>query len=501
VIIPDLTLLRRGKFSRLLEACRGRPAMPTAIAAPVDAHSLGGAWEATKAGLIEPILVGPEPLIREEAARLGWDLADIRIAATADIHDAPARAVALVHEGRAEAVMKGAVRSDEILRHVTKDQGGLRAGRRISHAFVLDIPGRERLMLITDAAINILPDLLTKADIVQNAIDLARAIGHRVVHGGPDFAAPARIDASVMARLRALAPLAPLHQPHNLAGIEAASEHFPGVPQIACFDTAFHRAHSWEADTYALPPEFHARGIRRYGFHGLSYEWIIRSLAEREPALAAGRVVVAHLGNGSSLCAIRAGRSIDSTMGFSALDGVPMGTRCGQIDPGVLPHLLGSEGMDLGALQTLLYTRSGLKGMSGISQDVRDLEASDDPRAARALSHYCWRVRREIGALAPTLGGLDGLVFTAGIGENAAKLRARLCEGLGFLGIAVDPARNAAQGPEISPPGAPVRVLVMPTHEEAMIARHVLDVLQQSETPRTPRQRGAETRPSSECRR
>ncbi|MBR0670976.1 acetate/propionate family kinase [Roseomonas soli] len=307
------------------------------------------------------------------------------------------------------------------------------------------------------------------------------AVGHRVVHGGPDFAAPVIVDDGMMDRLRALAPLAPLHQPHNLAGIAAARAALPGVPQVACFDTSFHRTHAWEADTFALPPEFYDRGIRRYGFHGLSYEYIAANLAEEEPALAAGRVVVAHLGNGSSLCAIRNGRSVDSTMGFTALDGVPMGTRCGQIDPGVLLHLMQAEGMDAAALQKLLYGNAGLKGMSGISQDVRDLEASGEPRAAGALAYYVWRVRREIGALAAALGGIDALVFTAGIGENARNLRARICDGLDFLGIAVDPERNAANAPEISSPGARTRVLVRPTDEEGMIARHVLALLQRSQ--------------------
>lgn len=306
------------------------------------------------------------------------------------------------------------------------------------------------------------------------------AVGHRVVHGGPDLVAPVLVEDAVMERLRALAPLAPLHQPHNLAGIAAAQAALPGVPQIACFDTAFHRAHAWEADTFALPPEFYDRGIRRYGFHGLSYEYIAGMLAAQQPALAAGRVVVAHLGNGASLCGIRAGRSVDSTMGLTALDGVPMGTRSGQIDPGVLLHLIITEGMAPEAVQALLYGNAGLKGMSGISQDVRDLEASGDARAARALSHFVWRVRREIGALAAALGGIDALVFTAGIGENARGLRARICEGLGFLGIALDPARNAANGREISAPGAAVPVLVLPTDEEAMIARHALDLLRRS---------------------
>jgi acetate kinase len=303
------------------------------------------------------------------------------------------------------------------------------------------------------------------------------AVGHRVVHGGPDLAAPVVLDADLIARLRALVPLAPLHQPHNLAGIDAAAARFPDVPQIACFDTAFHRGHAWEADTFALPPRFYQRGVRRYGFHGLSYEWIARRLAREDPALARGRVVVAHLGNGASLCAIHGGRSVDSTMGFTALDGVPMGTRCGQIDPGVLLHLIDTEGMTPAEVTRLLYHNSGLKGMSGLSQDVRVLEASDRPEAARALSHFCWCVRREIGALAAALGGIDALVFTAGIGENAAGVRARICDGLGFLGITLDPARNLANEREISTPAARTRVLVRATDEERMIAEHVLALL------------------------
>ena len=306
------------------------------------------------------------------------------------------------------------------------------------------------------------------------------AVGHRVVHGGPDLADPMLVDDKAMVTLRGLMPLAPLHQPHNIAGIEAAMRRFPGVPQIACFDTAFHRAHAWEADTFALPPEFYARGIRRYGFHGLSYEYISALLAAEDPALAGGRVVVAHLGNGSSLCAIHNGRSVDSTMGFTALDGVPMGTRCGQIDPGVLLHLMLTEKMDAADITGLLYGNAGLKGMSGISQDVRDLEKSSDPRAAQALSYYAWRVRREIGALAAAMGGIDALVFTAGIGENARTLRGTICQGLDHLGIRIDPEANQANAPEISAAGSHTRVLVRATDEEAMIARHVLTLLHRS---------------------
>jgi acetate kinase len=313
---------------------------------------------------------------------------------------------------------------------------------------------------------------------LEGELDRARvvAVGHRVVHGGIDFAAPVVVTDAVRERLATLVPLAPLHQPHNLAGIDAAAARFPSVPQVACFDTAFHRRHPFEADTFALPPEFYARGIRRYGFHGLSYEYIARLLLREQPEIGRARVVVAHLGNGASLCALRAGHSIESSMGFTALDGVPMGSRCGQIDPGVLLHLLG-EGMSPAELSALLYGNSGLKGMSGVSQDVRDLEASDQPQAAAALSYFVHRVRREIGAMAACLGGIDALVFTAGIGENARNIRARICDGLGFLGIAIDPARNAANEPTISPEGAAVPVLMRRTDEERMIAEHVLAVL------------------------
>jgi acetate kinase len=302
------------------------------------------------------------------------------------------------------------------------------------------------------------------------------AVGHRVVHGGIDFTAPVVVTDAVRSQLAALVPLAPLHQPHNLAGIDAAAARFPGVPQIACFDTAFHRAHPFEADTFALPPEFYARGIRRYGFHGLSYEYIARLLMRDDPAIARGRVVVAHLGNGASLCALQAGHSIESSMGFTALDGVPMGSRCGQIDPGVLLHLL-DQGMGTAELSALLYGNSGLKGMSGISQDLRELEASDRPEAAAALSYFVHRLRREIGALVAVLGGIDALVFTAGIGENARNIRARICDGLGFLGIAIDPARNAVNEATLSPDGALVPVLLRRTDEERMIAEHVLALL------------------------
>lgn len=303
------------------------------------------------------------------------------------------------------------------------------------------------------------------------------AVGHRIVHGGPDLAAPAVVDAALRARLAALVPLAPLHQPHNLAGLDAAAAAFPGVPQIACFDTAFHRSHPWEADVFALPLRFYAEGLRRYGFHGLSYESILAQITAEDPALAAGRLVVAHLGAGCSLCAIREGRSLDSSMGFTALDGVPMGTRSGSVDPGLILHLLSRQGMDAGALSRLLYHESGLLGLSGISADVRELLACNRPEAQRALSHFAWRVRREIGALIATLGGVDALIFTAGIGENAPAVRAMVCEGLAALGLVLDTERNAAGAAEISAPGSPARILVRHTDEEAVIAAHTRALL------------------------
>ncbi|HEX5078002.1 MAG TPA: acetate/propionate family kinase [Geminicoccaceae bacterium] len=302
-------------------------------------------------------------------------------------------------------------------------------------------------------------------------------VGHRVVHGGTAFAAPVRIDAAVLARLEQLCPLAPLHQPHNLAGIRAVAASRPDLPQVACFDTAFHRAHPELADWFALPRRFHDDGIRRYGFHGLSYEYIAHALPAAAPELAQARVVVAHLGNGASMCAMRGGRSIDSTMSFTALDGLPMGTRCGALDPGVVLHLIRAYGMDADAIEAMLYHECGLKGVSGVGNDMRDLLASDDPRAAQAIDLFVWRIARELGALAAALGGLDALVFTAGIGERSPAIRAKVCELAGWLGVALDPAANRAGALRVSSPGSRVAVFAIPTDEELMIARHTASVL------------------------
>ena len=297
------------------------------------------------------------------------------------------------------------------------------------------------------------------------------AVGHRVVHGGPDFAAPAVVDGAVVAALDALVPFAPLHQPHNLAGIRAAMAEFPHAVQVACFDTAFHRTQPFVNDTFALPRRFYDKGIRRYGFHGLSYDYIAGELAARAPQLHAGRVVVAHLGNGASMCAMQGGRSIASTMGFTALDGLPMGTRSGQLDPGVVLYLLEQEGMGASAISDLLYKESGLLGLSGLSNDMRTLEASDRPEAGQAIAYFVARIRRELGGLAAALGGLDALIFTAGIGENARGIRERVCDGMDWLGIALDPARNACNAPVISGDASRVQVMVIPTNEERVIAR------------------------------
>lgn len=296
------------------------------------------------------------------------------------------------------------------------------------------------------------------------------AVGHRVVHGGTRCAEPLRLDEAALDYLESLVPFAPLHQPHNLSGIRAAMEDFPDAVQIACFDTAFHRGHPFVQDAFGLPRSYYDAGIRRYGFHGLSYSYIAGHLAESEPALAEGRVIVAHLGNGASICGLKGGRSVASSMGFSTIDGLPMGTRSGQIDPGVLLYLL-DQGMSAPDLSDLLYRHSGLKGMSGVSHDMRTLLASDVPEAAEAIAYYIARIKREIGGLAATLGGVDALVFTGGIGENAAPIRDRVCQDMAWIGIAVDADRNAAAKRDISAPGAKVRTLVIPTNEEIVIAR------------------------------
>jgi len=336
-------------------------------------------------------------------------------------------------------------------------------------------------------------------DFAQSHLDGRRvaAVGHRIVHGGVAFSGPQLLDAAVLAQLDKLVPLAPLHLPHNLAPVRSMFAMAPHVPQIGCFDTAFHTGQPAAAQEFALPPRITDLGVRRYGFHGLSYEYIASRLPQADPHLASAKVVAAHLGNGASMCALDAGRSMASTMGFTAVDGLPMGTRCGALDPGVVLYLLEELGMDVEAVQKLMYQESGLLGVSGISSDMRTLEHSDDPRARQAIDLMVYRIGRELGSLAAALGGLDGLVFSGGIGENSTALRAAVCTQAAWLGVRLDAAANAATRNSnsnsgnngavgvrrISTSDSRVAVWVVPANEELMIARHTLDILDQLELP------------------
>lgn len=303
------------------------------------------------------------------------------------------------------------------------------------------------------------------------------AVGHRVVHGGLEFSEPTLVTAEVISKLEKFIPLAPLHQPHNLLPIRIVAERRPELPQVACFDTAFHRAQPEIAQAFALPASITERGVRRYGFHGLSYEYIAGALPQLDAKAAAGRVVVLHLGNGASMCAMRAGKSVATTMGFTAVDGLPMGTRCGAIDPGVMLYLMDELKMDARAIEKLIYQQSGLLGVSGVSSDMRALLASDDPRAAFAVELFVYRIGRELGSLAAALGGLDAVVFTGGIGERAAPIREWVCRNAAWLGVELDAIANAADGPRISTAQSRVPVWVIPANEELMIARHTRRVI------------------------
>jgi acetate kinase len=303
------------------------------------------------------------------------------------------------------------------------------------------------------------------------------AVGHRIVHGGPRYDRPVLIDAQVLADLARYSPLAPLHQPNNLAPVRVLLERSPDLPQVACFDTAFHRGHDKVADYYAIPERFYAEGVRRYGFHGLSYEYIAQRLVQVAPEVARERVIVAHLGSGASMCALSGGRSVESTLGFTALDGLPMGTRPGQLDPGVVLYLLQEKRMSAADIEKLFYHECGLKALSGISNDMRELESSVDPRATFAVEYFCYRVALYAGMLASALGGVDAFVFTAGIGENSAKVRQRIAGKLGWLGAELDPGANASARQLISRKASKPALYVIPTDEELMIARHTLALI------------------------
>jgi acetate kinase len=300
------------------------------------------------------------------------------------------------------------------------------------------------------------------------------AVGHRVVHGGEQYAQPVLIDNQVLTDLDRLIPLVPLHQPHNLAAIRAVSKSHPQLLQVACFDTAFHRHRSAVSERFGLPFELFEKGVRRYGFHGISYEYIVSRLENIAPDLAQGRIVVAHLGSGCSMCAIHRGKSVETTMSFSALDGLPMGTRCGTLDPGVLLYLMRRDRLGVEDLEDLLYKRSGLLGISGVSNDMRVLQQSDDPRARAAIDYFVYRIGHNLGALTASLGGLDALIFTAGIGENDAALRARVCRQAAWLGVDINQAANGRREPKISVGDTTPSVWVIPTDEERMIAMHTV---------------------------
>jgi acetate kinase len=303
------------------------------------------------------------------------------------------------------------------------------------------------------------------------------AVGHRVVHGGPEYDQPILVDQDVLGRLERYISLAPLHQPNNLAPIRTLLQNRPELPQVACFDTAFHRCHSPVADHFAIPEQYYVEGVRRYGFHGLSYEYVADRLKQIAPDVAGGRVIIAHLGSGASMCALANGCSVESTMGFTALDGLPMGTRPGQIDPGIVLYLFAQKGMSAAEVESFLYRECGLKGLSGISNDVRELADSDDPRAGFAIEYFIYRVALHTGMLVAALGGLDAFVFTAGIGENSRMMRKRIMDKIAWLGVTIDHGANAATKPKISAARSRVAVFVIPTDEELMIARHTLSVL------------------------
>lgn len=345
--------------------------------------------------------------------------------------------------------------------------------KNVTGAVIGDKQWGEGQALGHDGAITYLADFL-RQHLGEHRL---AAVGHRVVHGGVAYAAPVRLTAEIVKDLERFIPLAPLHQPHNLTPIRLLLANRPELPQVACFDTAFHCHQPEVAQTFALPPEITGRGVRRYGFHGLSYEYIASVLPQFDSRAAQGRTVVLHLGNGASMCAIQGGKSVSSTMGFTAVDGLPMGTRCGNLDPGVVLYLIDELKMDTRAIEKLLYQQSGLLGVSGVSSDMRTLLDSTEPKAKFAVDLFVYRIGRELGSLAAALGGLDALVFTGGIGEHAVPIRERVCKAAAWLGVDLDPLANAAGDPRISTAGSRISVWVIPTNEELMIARHTRSIL------------------------
>jgi acetate kinase len=373
------------------------------------------------------------------------------------VFDADGEALALVVRGQAEALTTQPRFVAKDANGVVLDEKALGEGASVGHAGALD------------HLVAFLRRRLGDKRLV--------GIGHRVVHGGPEYAAPVRVDRGVLDALDKYVPLAPLHQPHNLAPIRLLAERLPDVPQVACFDTAFHRRQPAVAQAFALPKSITDRGVLRYGFHGLSYEYIAGALRSVDERAADGKTVVLHLGNGSSMCAIDGGRSVASTMGFTAVDGLPMGTRCGSLDPGVVLWLMDEMKMDARAIEKLVYQQSGLLGVSGVSSDMRTLEASDAPGAKEAIDLYVYRIGRELGSLAAALGGVDAIVFTAGIGENSRLLRERVCRDAAWLGVELDVEANRRHATRISKGSSRTAAYVIPTNEELMIASHARALL------------------------
>src|SRR5436190_2153355 len=365
--------------------------------------------------------------------------------------------MALVSRGQAEGLYTSP-------RFVAKDSGG---------AVIAEKAWGDGVKLGHDGALGHLVDFLRNKLAEHRLV----GVGHRVVHGGLEYTKPVRLGAAVLSALEKYIPLAPLHQPHNLAPIRALLERLPQLPQVACFDTAFHRAQPLVAQAFALPKSITDRGVIRYGFHGLSYEYIASALADHDARAARGKVVVLHLGNGSSMCAMANGQSVASTMGFTAADGLPMGTRCGNLDPGVVLYMMDELKMDARAIEKVIYQQSGLLGVSGISSDMRTLLASGEPDAKKAIDLYIYRIGRELGSLASALGGLDAIVFTAGIGENSAAVRERVCRDAAWLGVELDASANDGGEPRIGARSSRVSAWTIPTNEELMIARHTVGVL------------------------
>ena len=357
--------------------------------------------------------------------------------------------------------------SDQPLVTGLVDRIGTNATLKLKDKRGFDLPTKTDGLSTHQEALNTVLSAI-EPELDGKAIDI---VGHRVVHGGLWYDAPVMVTDEVLERLTTLEPFAPLHQPHNLSGIKAAKAAFPNAPQIACFDTAFHRHHPYVNDTFAIPRAYYDKGVRRYGFHGLSYDYISGELHRIAPTIAQGRVVVAHLGNGASMCAIQDGKSVASTMGFSALDGLPMGTRCGQLDAGVVLYLMDQEGLSATDISDMLYKKSGLLGLSDLSNDMRTLEASDSLEARQAIDYFVFRIQRELGGMAAAMGGIDGLVFCGGIGENSAFIRDRVCERTAWMGIEIDHSRNDAHARVISTEMSRTTVMVIPTNEELVIAR------------------------------